>query len=138
MKKIWIMLLVVAFSCGLTAQAYASDWDKAGIALTGIEGLRVITGGKVDLVGSMFGLNRNNQHSQYARHKTRYHRRDHKANYDCTNRVWVPHYVWKKKYIPKHEEYSKKYGKIMIGGHYIKYKVEKGGHWETKYSCLHR
>ena len=54
---------------------------------------------------------------------------------DCLHKVWVPHYKWKKKYIPEHEAEDDEYGKVIVSGHYIKYKVERGGHWKTQYVC---
>ena len=98
---------------------YASDWDKAGKVLTGIEGLRLITAGRMDLIGNLFGLN---------------HTKVNSTTVCCYRpsyrRVWVPNYVWKKKYVPRHTEYDPRYGKIIVEGHYIRYKVERGGHWE--------
>ena len=59
----------------------------------------------------------------------------HARKFDCPQRIWVPHYEWKREYIPRSEKTSSTFGKIIVEGHYIEYKVEKGGHWETKYFC---
>ena len=139
-RKGLVVFFIAAVAFGTAGPAFASDWDKAGIALTGIEGLRVITGGKVDLVGSVFGLNRDSgSHRKYSGHQ-KAQKRSHryarpKRNYNCHARIWVPHYQWTKKYIPKHEEHDKRLGKVIVEGHYIKYQVSRGGHWEAKDYC---
>jgi len=125
MKKILVFLMVLTVSLGMSITSYASDWDKAGKALTIIEGLRVFTGGNVDVIGSLTGINKNKQYASY-HSNNRYH----SNSYKHQEKVWVPHFVWKKKYIPEHKEYSKEHGEIIVEGHYIKYKVETGGHWE--------
>lgn len=143
MKRILIVLLLAVFTFAATVPAYASDWDKAGIALTGIEGLRIITGGKVDLIGSMFGMkNKEKSWRKESKHFLKKNKRKHKhkhkriaKSYDCTHSVWVPHYEWAREYIPEQRRHNSKYGKIIVEGHYIQYKVERGGHWETKYYC---
>jgi len=113
-----VALAVIGF---FATTAYASDWDKAGKVLTGVEGLRLVTGGRVDLIGNIFGLN-NHRNREYAYNVCRYRLRYHK--------VWVPYYAWKKKYIPQHTEYNHHYGEVIVEGHYIRYKTENGGHWE--------
>lgn len=135
MKKQFILFLLVVFVFSFTSNVIASDWDKAGIALTGIEGLRILTGGKVDLIGSMFGMNNQHKHKHYAKHgKKHYH--FHNASPSCYEKeVWIPHYDWRRKYIPEHKSYDPKYGKVIVEGHYIKYKIEDGGHWESQYYC---
>ena len=135
MKKITVTVLCLVLVSSLSDVSDASDWDKAGKALTIIEGVRVLTGGKVDLIGNITGIN---SQPKYVHKKRR--GRSHYVYYkeqrrDCHDRIWVPHYKHVRKYIPKHEEYDDKYGLIIIEGHYIRYKVENGGHWETKYYC---
>ena len=120
MKKAIISLVVIGALIGPSAQSYASDWDKAGKALAVIEGVRIITGGNVDLIGNITGIGKNNSRS-YAKNYSSHTRRA---------RTWVPHYVWEKKYIPEHEEYSEGYGNIIVEGHYIRYQVKDSGHWE--------
>jgi len=135
MRKTITFILVSAFLISSAYPVYASDWDKAGKAFAIIEGVRVLTGGKVDLIGNMAGIG-NNSYS-WGGSSYRKHHRFRKKNY-CTTKVWVPKYRWKKKYVPKHEEYDHEYGKIIVDGHYIKYKVERGGHWEKrKEICRH-
>ncbi|MBU3912091.1 MAG: hypothetical protein KKD90_05845 [Candidatus Omnitrophica bacterium] len=61
MKKVTIVsMIVVGTLIGTSASSYASDWDKAGKALAAIKGVRIITGGNVDLIGNITGINRNN------------------------------------------------------------------------------
>jgi len=128
MKRLGMFFLIGALTIGITAPAFASDWDIAGKVLTGIEGARIVTGGRVDPIGRMIdfiqgGPRRTQQEERYVR---RY-----KDTEPC-EREWVSHYVWRKKYIPEHSEYSEKYGQIIVEAHYIRYKVEEGGHWEIK------
>ena len=129
MKKTILVILVGGITLAAASPGYASDWDKAGKALAIIEGARIITGGNIDLIGNLTGINRNSWFSS-----GRGNRGDDCRTYARAprrpERVWVPHYVWKKKYIPGHEEYDEKYGNIIVEEHYIKYRVENGGHWE--------
>lgn len=132
MKKIIITVLVVGTIATTSIRSYASDWDVAGKVFAGIEGLRILTGGNVDIIGTMAGIKKDDndgwRHRSYYKHR----RNKHKHNRYCRgNRVWVPHYIWKKKYIPEHTEYSEKYGEIVVEAHYIKYRVEKGGKWTS-------
>jgi len=121
------LLLAIILSIGLATTSLASDWDVAGKVLTGIEGLRILTGGKVDIIGNIAGI----RDKQYVEHKG-HPRGDYRHHKDC-QRVWVPKFVWKKKWIPTHNEYDPKFGKIIVEGHYIRYKVECGGYWN--YDC---
>ena len=126
--------------------SYASDWDKAGKALTVIEGLRLVTGGKVDFIGTLAGLNREGEtvrrkveyasydhHPKYAHHRHYGGRLKKYPAHRRKERVWVPHYVWKREYVPEHKEIRADCGEVIVEAHYIRYKVEEGGHWETKY-----
>ena len=117
-------LLTGVLLIGLAAPAFASDWDVAGKVLTGVEGVRIVTGGKIDPIGAMIGFMRDPQPDQQNRYA--YARKEH------SRRVWVPHYVWKKEYIPEHREYSERYGRFIVEGHFIRYRVENGGHWVTR------
>ncbi len=119
-KKV-LMFGLIGVTVMLGERVYASDWDKAGKVLTGIEGLRIFSGGKLDLIGNIFGINRYREKS-YSCERYCY-----RSSY---RKVWVPHYVWKKKYVPEHREYDPRYGEVVVEGHYIRYKVERGGHWE--------
>jgi len=111
---------------GFLGVSFASDWDVAGKVLTGIEGLRILTGGNVDIVGNIAGIG--NKERKVVRRA--YERKE------TCNRRWVPHFTWKKKWIPAHNEYNQSLGEIFVEGHYIKYKVQEGGHWA--YDCLKR
>lgn len=140
MKKILVILVLTAFAGGVmpARAAHASDWDKAGIALTGIEGLRILSGGKIDIVGKIFGIDNAASASQrLVKHDGRYPRRDVKMvkRQSCVKQVWVPHYEWKRKFVPRHEEYHEKYGQIIVEAHYIQYQIEAGGHWDTHDYC---
>ncbi|MFC1621257.1 hypothetical protein ACFL2G_03025 [Candidatus Omnitrophota bacterium] len=126
MKKVIIVSLVaVGILACPSASSHASDWDKAGKALAAIEGVRIITGGNVDLIGNITGIGQNNRRSDrnrtYAKKCSSPRRRA---------RTWVPYYVWKKQYIHEQEAYSEEYGNVIVEGHYIRYRVEDGGHWE--------
>ena len=135
MKKLLKVIVIGVSIVGALSLSYAGDdeWATAGKVLAIVEGARVITGGNVDVIGNVTGINKNRGwfsggHSnsarprpgrQYAKHQT------------CTsNKTWIPHYTWRKEYIPEHEEYSEKYGKIVVEGHYIQYQIEDGGHWQ--------
>jgi len=129
MERLRILALTGMLVIGITASAFASDWDVAGKVLTGVEGVRIVTGGKIDPIGKMIefiqgGPQRVRQEERYA---YRYNDRE------TYRREWVPHYAWKKKYISEHREYNEKYGEIIVEAHYIRYRVEEGGHWEDKY-----
>lgn len=148
MKKFMIALLVAAISFTASQPAFASDWDKAGKALAIIEGLRIVTGGNVDLVGGLTGINkqsygyshqrrknhyRNDKHKHYSR---RNHYREHTRSY-CSEKVWVPRVTWEKKFIPQHEVYDEDLGhKVIVEAHYVKYKTNDGGYWKTtEFDC---
>jgi len=127
-KRLAVFLLTGAFLATFTISALASDWDVAGKVLTGVEGVRIITGGRIDPIGKIIDLVQGNRSQRRAPEKHYVRVRE-----KSCERIWVPHYVWKKKYIPEHTEYSEKYGKIIVEGHYIKYRVENAGHWVTKH-----
>ncbi|MDD5237508.1 MAG: hypothetical protein PHU96_00900 [Candidatus Omnitrophica bacterium] len=132
MKKISMFLLISTLLIGFIAPAFASDWDVAGKILTGIEGVRIISGGRIDPIGTMI---------DFVQGPRRVHEERHVYVYkEPCKRVWVPHYVWRREYIPAHVEYSQRYGKVFVEGRYIEYQVENGGHWVTKcdYDCNSR
>ena len=129
MQKIMVLLLIIVLSTGFSPASFASDWDVAGKVLTGIEGLRILTRGGVDIIGNITGIKEKRYTTGQGHHKHDYRRHE-----DC-HRVWVPRFVWKKKWIPTHKEYDKRFGEIVVKGHYIKYKVERGGYWD--YTCSH-
>ena len=151
MKKLIIMAVVaVGLVLGISVNSFASDWDKAGKAFAIIEGVRVLTGGAVDVIGTITGINRPREQVYtrevvYAKgdgHRGRFDRDDrprgHAYGHDkhfrqCERRVWVPHYVWIEKYVPEHTEYRPGYGNVVVEGHYEKCQVEEGGHWEIIY-----
>jgi hypothetical protein len=134
-------LIIGSLVIGVTAKSFASDWDKAGKILTIIEGVRVVTGGKVDLIGSITGINRPGEESREFRYAREYNRPPYYSQenrrdfyqYERCVRVWVPHYVWRERYVPRHTEYRPGYGEVVVEGHYERYQVEEGGHWERVY-----
>ena len=147
MKKINILILSILFVGVGAVSSYASSWGTAGKILTAIEGVRIITGDRVDVVGSIIGGVRgrhsdtgyrksrrnHHKHSNTCSHRNRNHNKKYR---NCTKEVWVPHYEWKKKHVPEYEEYDAQLGSVYVEEHYIRYKVESGGHWET-ISCGH-
>ncbi|MFA5261081.1 MAG: hypothetical protein WC450_07635, partial [Candidatus Omnitrophota bacterium] len=90
-----ISVLTVFLSC--PASGFASEWDKAGKALTIIEGLRILSGGDIDVIGNLTGTAR-------ADHRRGDHPRQVAHRRECSRKVWVPHYQWERRYIPEHEE----------------------------------
>ncbi len=148
MKKTMIISFAVMLCLlGIKTYGFASDWDTAGKAFAIIEGLRVITGGKLDVVGSITGINRPREvvrervyvreeppGSSYQMYSSRFPAYGHRHQVRYSERVWVPHLVWKEKYVPTHTEYKPGYGNIVIDGHYERFQVQEGGHWEIVYS----
>jgi len=138
-RLITVMLVAGVIAVPMTSTltpAYASDWDKAGKAFAILEGARVLTGGNIDIVGNLTGINRGNggwgglfgQQSQPVQPAQQvYYARQ--VSYR-PEPVWVPEYTWEEQYIPEHEAYSEQYGTVIVEGHYIRYRVESGGRWE--------
>lgn len=147
MKKFALVLLIgIGLIMGITTQSFASDWDKAGKILTIIEGVRVVTGGKVDLIGTITGINNPRESRErheyyreynypqgYAYRDNRHRSYVEQRNFRYAKRVWVPHLVWRERYVPEHTEYRPGYGEVVVQAHYERYLVEEGGHWETVY-----
>ncbi len=145
--KNWLILLVAVVLAGSSATvSYASDWDKAGKALTIIEGLRLVSGGQIDVVGgfgeAVTGHKYTNRNSRGYYDPAPRHYRRHRPyqqvvkHYHCTQeRIWVPEFRWIKKHIPEHEEIHPEYGPIIVDAHYIRIKQEHGGHWEYRDKC---
>ena len=127
MKKFVVGIVTITIVIGFVASSYASDWDKAGKALAIIEGARILTGGRMDILGGITGINQNSWFSPRRKQYNYSHVKSYKRH---PRRAWVPNYVWRKKYIRKHEEYDNRYGKVIVEGHYIRYMVEDGGYWE--------
>ncbi|MCX5701591.1 MAG: hypothetical protein NTW64_01235 [Candidatus Omnitrophica bacterium] len=148
MKKIVVMALIIgSLAIGISTHVFASDWDKAGKALTIIEGLRVFTGGAVDIIGTITGINRPRQETREYSYSRDSDRRQYASNngwqrgqdkYERCERVWVPHYAWKVKYVPTYTEYRPGYGEVIVEAHYERYQVEEGGHWEIRYDREYR
>ena len=147
MKKLLIVLWTGAFLASSVSLAFASDWDKAGKALTIIEGLRLFTGGRIDVVGKIGEVatgrtytNKDGRYGNYThrrsygkRHKP-YHRLVKRTH--CTEeKAWVPEYQWIQKHVPEHTEYHEKYGEVLVEEHYIQVKEEIGGYWDYRETC---
>jgi hypothetical protein len=142
MKKLLIVTLVAAgLVAGMRAQSFASDWDKAGKVFAVTEGFRILTGGAVDILGSITGVKQrehareNRGHFERDEHPRYIVRREFRPEPVRVERIWVPHLVWREKFVPEHSEYKPGYGNIWVGAHYEKYQVEEGGHWEEVYAC---
>jgi hypothetical protein len=139
------VIAAISLTVGASSLCFASDWDKAGKALAVIEGMRVITGGNVDIIGTVTGINKDRDRGRVAgRDQGRDHDRgfrssrfERREQYEC-ERVWVAHYIWKEKYIPEHVEYRPGIGQVTVAGHFEKYLVEDGGHWEKVIHCARR
>ena len=133
MKNVMAGLVALAVVATFAAPSYAKDkeWANAGKVLAIIEGARILTGGNMDLIGNVTGINR----SSWNQRGHENHRRDYARSYSsheaCVpTRVWVPNYIWERKNVPEHEEYIVGYGTIIVEAHYIRYRVESGGRWE--------
>lgn len=139
-KKVYVLLIGgFLMFCG-SGPLFASDWDKAGKILTGIEGLRIITGGKVDVIGSLTGIRNKPQQQVYVYRTGQHHPKvyHHVCSDSC--RRWVPNYVWVEKWVPGHLVYAGGFGqRRFVAGHYERYMVEQGGHWvaDCPYSANH-
>ena len=131
MKKLIVGLMVIGVLLAIAAPSYAKDkdWATAGKVLAIIEGARVLTGGNLDLIGTVTGTNRGTWNQGHRENRANRYAMGRPCD-RTPGRVWVTNYVWQKKYIPEHEEYSQEYGTIIVGEHYIMYKVENDGYWE--------
>ncbi|MCX7926955.1 MAG: hypothetical protein N2606_02325 [Candidatus Omnitrophica bacterium] len=134
-RQVITIVLIMAVVFGLRNQSFASDWDKAGKVLAVFEGLRILTGGRADVIGTITGINQpryQHSYSDYCRYDTpkRHYRPSFWSRRCCEERIWVPHYVIKERFIPEHIEYRD--GKrVEVEAHYEKIEVEQGGHWEV-------
>ena len=142
MKKTVIMILIFGMIFGSVPQAFASDWDKAGKALAVIEGIRLVTGDRVDVFGKIGQVVRGEGYSSQksgpagkVRYKKPYHKQYVNYHRCTTQKIWVPQYTWERHYIPEHTEHRAGYGKVIVEGHYIRVKKEYSGHWEYRDYC---
>jgi hypothetical protein len=119
MRSIVAALLVVSVMMGGIVPVYAGDWDVFGKIMAGVEGLRVLSNGEVDIIGSVTGVKED-------RHKEARHKKPHPIRIPEKPRI-PEKKVWKRIYIPEHEEYSEKYGRIIVEGHYIRCKARQRG-----------
>lgn len=130
MKQYMIITITLLVLTGVSFPAQASDWGTVGKVLTGITGMRLLSGGKVDIIGNIAGVDDNSHHSYT--YTTVYDRHPHRHVSSC-NKTWTPGYTWKKKWVPEHTEYDHRHGHVTVEGHYVTYKKEHGGSWS--YSC---
>lgn len=141
MRRLMILPLLAAMVLvmGTAQMSFASDWDKAGKAFAITEGLRVLTGGRFDVIGTITGINRPQEvvvrEKEYVRvhQPAPYYGRRHYRASGYYKRVWVPHMVWREIYVPEHTEHRPGFGDVVVSGHYEKQLVEDGGHWESVY-----
>jgi hypothetical protein len=124
MRKMAILLAAAGFMAITSTVSYASDWESAGKALTAIEGVRVLTGGRVDLIGNLAVINRGQEMYAYGRQGY-----DPGSRHYQRRRIWVPNYVLERRYVPARIEYKGRH-RVILPGHYVTYRVERGGHWE--------
>ena len=128
MRQITTGIIIALSLIAMAAPSYASDWDKAGKVLAAIEGVRILTGGRVDPIGNIAGINNNYNCNPGCQNTCNY---AYPAPAYGPHRVWVPHYRWETRYIPKYIERRGRHGRrIVTGGYYIRVRVEDGGHWE--------
>ncbi|MDD5073355.1 MAG: hypothetical protein PHO67_04880 [Candidatus Omnitrophica bacterium] len=129
MKSIAIALAAAAL-LSFSATSFASSWDMVGKVLTGIEGARILTGGKFDVIGSVMDVTNIRQDRGATVVEKRVYVVEQQA--PC-KRVWVPTYSCREEWVPAHWERDTRKGKIFIEGHYVTYKVENGGYWVNEY-----
>lgn len=127
MARIIKLISILSIFIVATSTLYASDWGIVGKVLTGIEGTRLITGGKVDIIGAITGIN--NTSDRY--HAPRANARAHRSYNNCCQRVWVPQTTLKKVWVPRHREYDPYRGEVIVEGHYLTYEIQTGGYWQT-------
>lgn len=136
MKNLIISMLTFVFLFTTAGIGSASDWDKAGKILTVMEGLRFVSGGNIDVIGGLTdAVHGNNGRYHHKARRDRKHRRYVKHRHCSTQKTWIPEYEWKKEWVPAHEQHHAQYGTIHVEGHYFKYQVECGGHWEYEEIC---
>lgn len=125
MRGITMALALMAL-LSFSATSFASDWDIVGKVLTGIEGARILTGGKFDVIGNVMDIAKIRQD----RDETVYEKRVYVVEQSAPRkRVWVPDYSYREVWVPGHWEHDPRLGQIFIEGHYVRYQVENGGHW---------
>lgn len=119
------LILTVLLSATFASPSYAGDdeWSDAGKVMAIMEGVRVLTGGGVDIIGSVTGI-------KQPRSNVKHHIHHYEAPRPVRKKVWVPTYSWKKVHVDEHEEYHPEYGKVIVEPHYIKYRTQSGGYWD--------
>ena len=120
MKRWIVAAVVIAVTLGISIPSYASDWDKAGKVLAVVEGARILTGGNVDIIGNITGINKGGWNSQ--QRDTNNHRYA-RANRRPAKRRCPSNHVWVTEYVPEHQEYRPGYGNVIVEGHYVRYAV---------------
>ena len=125
MKKMAMALLVMAL-LSFSATSFASSWGMVGKVLTGIEGARLLTGGRFDVIGNVMDA----VNIRQDRPGTVYQQPVYMVEQPVpANRIWVPTYSYRDEWVPAHWEYNPQFGRVFIEGHYVEYKVENGGYW---------
>lgn len=93
------MAIALMALLSFSATSFASDWDIVGKVLTGIEGARILTGGKLDVIGTVTGIGSGRQDV---------------VTYERTRIVEVPVYSYREVWVP---------------GHYVRYQTESCGNY---------
>jgi len=126
MKKLIVIATIGILSLGFAISTYASDWDTFGKVMAGVTGLRVITGGQVDIVGGIFGIGGETYYSPEDYRCYRYY----SSRYGYYFRCYPRDYYWSSGGI-----YYYRYGvptyrrKVIIRG---RHKKRKGHHYYRK------
>lgn len=126
------MALAVMALLGLSATSFASDWGIVGKVLTGIEGARILTGGRFDVIGNVMDVANIRQDRDGSVYEKRVYVVEDRAP---GRRVWVPTYSYREDWVPAHWECDPRLGKVFIEGHYVTYQVENGGYWAYSSPC---
>jgi hypothetical protein len=110
MSKILLSLILgLLFLTTPISKAFASDWDTVGKALTGITGLRIISGGNIDIVGNITGTNMPRNHARAVARKPR------KIYPSANERAISPKATaWKKGWVSTHTIYTHSPAVVVI------------------------
>jgi len=129
MNKVFLSLAVLAAVMGMQ-KVYASDWDEFGKAMAVVEGLRVLSGGTVDVIGAVTGIDRVSFGVAVRMGGDQYRHHDRPRGHQ--ERIWVPEYVQVREYVSGHYEF--RHGlRVYVDGYYVTRTIAQGGHWEILY-----
>ena len=125
-QRIALITLTIAVIATSSVTADANDWGTVGKVLTGVTGLRLITGGNVDIIGNLTGINSDRAHT-YGRRNTRYYTHSRRCHY-----MSQPIVVYEKEWVPGYTIHDRYRGTTFIEGYYI---TRKAYREEMVYSC---